>query len=134
MGTKITKKEIKKLSPFRTPYSNQSFTKERNNGVAPDFIDKDYVPLSEIIDRFNRGQRLSGVNYEVNDNFLPGNAGKEFDDPDSLYPIRCDDIVDVKNAEVDVKARKQALEAKFNQAVIEKQKENEILSSEQVTP
>lgn len=132
MATKKIKKETKKSSPFRTPYSNQSFTKERNNGVAPDFVDKDYIPLSEVIDRFNRGQRLTGINYELNDNFLPETAGKEFDDPDLLYPIRCDDIVDVKTAEVDVKARKQSLEAKFNQAIIEKQKEKENKVSEQV--
>lgn len=132
MATKKIKKETKKISPFRTPYSNQSFTKERNNGIAPDFVDKDYVPLSEVIDRFNRGQRLTGINYDLNDNFLPDKAGKEFDDPDSLYPIRCDDIVDVKNAEVDVKARKQALEAKFNQAIIDFQNEKVKQDSEQV--
>lgn len=117
-----------KKSKFRTPYSNQSFTKEKNNGVAPDFVDKDYVPLSEVIDRFNRGQRLTGINYGLNENLIPETAGSEFDDPDSLYPIKCDDIVDVKNAEFDVKARKQALEAKFNQAIIDKQKDG----SEQV--
>lgn len=123
VAKKIEKSKARSSSIFRTPYKNQSFTQERNNGVAPDFVDKDYVPLNEVIDRFNRGQRLTGINYGLNDNFLPDKAGAEFDDPDSLYPIRCDDIVDVRQAEVDVKARKQALEAKFNQAIIDQQQQ-----------
>lgn len=98
--------ERKKVVSFRTHANPGYQPKEKACSVSEDFVDNDSVSLSEIIDRFNRGQRLTGINYDLNPNLIPENSGSEFDDPDSLYPIRCDDIVDVKNAERDIKHRK----------------------------
>lgn len=98
--------ETKKVVSFRTHAAPGIQPKEKACSVSEDFVDNDCVSLNEIIDRFNRGQRLTGVNYDLNPNLIPSSAGSEFDDPDSLYPIRCDDIVDVKQAELDIKHRK----------------------------
>lgn len=98
--------ETNKVVSFRTHANPGNQPKEKACSFSEDFVDNDCVSLSEIIDRFNRGQRLTGINYELNPNLIPENAGSEYDDPDSLYPIRCDDIVDVKQAERDVKHRK----------------------------
>lgn len=100
--------ETKKVVSFRTHANPGYQPKEKACATSEDFVDNDSISLNEIIDRFNRGQRLQGVNYDLNPNLIPKNAGAEYDDPDSLYPIRCDDIVDVKNAEAEVKARRAA--------------------------
>lgn len=108
MKKKVKKEEVetKKVVSFRTHGKPGYQPKEKACSKSEDFVANDSVPLNEIIDRFNRGQRLTGVNYDLNPNLIPAKAGAEFDDPDDLYPIRCDDIVDVKEAELDVKRKK----------------------------
>lgn len=98
--------ETKKVVSFRTHASPGYQPKEKACSKSEDFVENDSVSLNEIIDRFNRGQRLQGINYDLNPNLIPSSAGSEYDDPDNLYPIRCDDIVDVKQAELDIKNRK----------------------------
>lgn len=107
----VSKKEIKengtkKLVSFRTHANPGYQPKEKACSFSEDFVDNDSISLNEIINRFNRGQRLTGINYDLNPNLIPESAGSEYDDPDNLYPIRCDDIVDVKQAELDVKRKK----------------------------
>ena len=119
--------ETKKVVSFRTHANPGYQPKEKACSVSEDFVDNDSVSLNEIIDRFNRGQRLSGINYDLNPNLIPSTAGSEYDDPDSLYPIRCDDIVDVKNAEAEVKNRRNVYEAE-----LKKFKEQQQQASEQV--
>lgn len=127
--SKKTKNEVetKKVVSFRTHTLPGSQPKEKACSVSEDFVDNDCVSLNEIIDRFNRGQRLTGVNYDLNPNLIPTSAGSEFDDPDSLYPIRCDDIVDVKQAELDIKHRKDMIAQE-----VEKLKQAQEQASEQV--
>lgn len=119
--------ETKKVVSFRTHANPGYQPKEKACAVSEDFVDNDSISLSEIIDRFNRGQRLTGINYDLNPNLIPENAGSEFDDPDSLYPIRCDDIVDVKAAEADVKHRKDMIAQE-----VDKLKQAQQQASEQV--
>lgn len=98
--------EMNKVVSFRTHANPGYQPKEKASSFSEDFVDNDSISLNEIINRFNRGQRLTGINYDINPNLIPEKAGSEYDDPDSLYPIRCDDIVDVKLAELDIKHRK----------------------------
>ena len=96
---------------FRTHLNPLSQPIEKANSFSEDFVDNDSLSLNEIINRFNRGQRLTGINYELNPNLISDQLGDDADDPDNLYPIRCDDIVDVKQAEFDLKLRKDAFES-----------------------
>lgn len=118
----------KKVIPFRTHFSPGYQPKEKACSKSEDFVENDSVSLNEIIYRFNRGQRLQGINYDLNPNFISSSVGSEGDDPDNLYPIRCDDIVDVKQAELDIKRKKDMIAQeveKLKQAQEEAQKASE---------
>lgn len=79
---------------FRTPYTKNLIC-ERCSSNSEDFVENATPSLSELIEKFNRGQRLTGVNYGINPNLVPSST-ENCDEPDDLIPIRCRDIVEVE--------------------------------------
>lgn len=95
MSTKKKVAEEKKQSiPFRTPYTKNLIT-ERCNSKSEDLVENATPSLSELVDKFNRGQRLTGVNYGINPNLVPEGM-ENADEPDDVVPIRIRDIVEVE--------------------------------------
>lgn len=84
------KEELK----FRTPYT-KNLIKERCSSKSDDFVDNATPSLSELVEKFNRGQRLTGVNYGINPNLVPEGM-ENCDEPDDVVPIRVRDIVEVE--------------------------------------
>lgn len=86
--------EVKQSNRFRTPYTKNLIT-ERCSSKSEDFVDNATPSLSELIEKFNRGQRLTGVNYGINPNLVPSSV-ENCDEPDDIIPIRVRDIVEVE--------------------------------------
>lgn len=86
---------------FRTPYTN-NLKVEKCCAKSEDFVPNATPSLSELIDKFNRGQRLTGVNYGINPNFMPSGIddGDKKDDflPSDVIPHRISDIVEAEEA------------------------------------
>lgn len=81
---------------FRTPYTKNLIT-ERCSSKSEDLVENATPSLSELVDKFNRGQRLTGVNYGINPNLVSKDIpDSECDEPDDVIPIRVRDIVEVE--------------------------------------
>lgn len=79
---------------FRTPYTN-NLVMERCSSESEDFVENATPSLSDLVEKFNRGQRLTGVNYGINPNLVPIDM-VNCDEPDDVIPVRCRDIVEVE--------------------------------------
>lgn len=115
MTTKsILAKEENKSIRFRTPYTNNLVT-ERCCSKSEDLVENATPSLSELVDKFNRGQRLTGVNYGINPNLVPESL-EHCDEPDDVIPVRCYDIVDVEAVAQHTSARRAEYEKKQKEA------------------
>lgn len=112
---------------FRTPYTKNLIT-ERCSSKSEDFVENATPSLSELIDKFNRGQRLTGVNYGINPNLVPESM-ENCDEPDDLIPVRCRDIVEVEEFAQMHNERKRDFEKR-----VEKLKENNQQNSSEQEP
>lgn len=110
---KIAEIENKSIR-FRTPYTARR-TKEKCCSHSEDFVENATPSLSELVDKFNRGQRLTGVNYGINPN-LVSEGVKNCDEPDDIIPVRCHDIVDVEMVAQHTNARRAEYEKKQKEA------------------
>lgn len=125
---KAVKDEMQSI-PFRTPYTKNLIT-ERCSSKSEDLVQNATPSLSELVDKFNRGQRLTGVNYGINPNLVSISVpDSECDEPDDMVPIRVRDIVEVEEIAQMYNERKQDLKKRV-QKVKENNQQN---GSEQVT-
>lgn len=111
---KLPSEDVKKSSRFRTPYTNNLIT-EKCCSKSEDFVENATPSLSELVDKFNRGQRLTGVNYGINPNLVPESMANS-DEPDDIIPVRCHDIVDVEIVAQHTNSRRAEYERKQKEA------------------
>lgn len=107
-------KEEKQSTRFRTPYTN-NLIKEKCSSTSEDLVENATPSLSELVDKFNRGQRLTGVNYGINPNLVHESV-QNCDEPDDIIPVRCHDIVDVEEVAQHTNARRAAYVKKQKEA------------------
>lgn len=119
--------EEKNSSRFRTPYT-KNLIKERCSSKSEDLVENATPSLSELVDKFNRGQRLTGVNYGINPNLVPSSM-ENCDEPDDLIPVRCRDIVEVEEIAQMHNERKQDFKKR-----VEKMKENNQQNASEQVP
>lgn len=97
---------------FRTPYTN-NLKVEKCCAKSEDFVPNATPSLSELIDKFNRGQRLTGVNYGINPNFISTSVddGDKKDDflPSDVIPQRINDIVEAEEFKAYAQESKRSL-------------------------
>lgn len=109
---------------FKTPYTN-NLTVEKCCAKSEDFVPNATPSLSELVDKFNRGQRLTGVNYGINPNFISSaiDDGDQKDDllKSDVVPIRIHDIVEAEEMKAFADYQKQELEKKRKKQQVSEQ-------------